>query len=74
MSTTFVVKQVQNERTGALENAVVKETTVNGVTESEQWCTIDELDRLFEACSRRWSVNGWDLEKLMTCVNECDFE
>lgn len=74
MAVQFVLKKVENERTGALEDALIKETTVNGQTESEQWCTVNELDRLFEACQRRWSVNGWDLEKLMVCVNECDFE
>lgn len=74
MSVKFTLEKVENERTGALEDALVKHETLEGKTESEQWCTVNELDRLFEACSRRWEANGWDLEKLMTCVNECDFE
>lgn len=76
MGVKFKLEKVENDRTGALEDALIKETTdASGVVlDSEQWCTVNELDRLFEACSRRWATNGWDLEKLMVAVNECDFE
>jgi len=75
MGIKFELQKVENERTGALEDALIKITTDStGKSESEQWCTVNELDRLFEACSRKWATNGWDLEKLMVCVNECDFE
>jgi hypothetical protein len=71
----FALVQKENDRTGQMEDTLVKQTTSdNGSTEEEQWCTVPELDRLFDACSRRWQANGWDLEKLITCVNECDFE
>ena len=70
MSVKFVLNKVENERTGSLEDALVKEVTVGDKTETEQWCTINELDRLFDACSRRWAENGWDLEKLIVAVNE----
>lgn len=74
-SVKFSLKKRQNERTGAIEDAVIK-TVIDdkGLTTEEQWCTISELDRLFDACSRRWADNGWDLEKLMVAVNECGFD
>ena len=75
MSVKFELQKVENSRTGALEDALVKLTTDGlGNTEAEQWCTVNELDRLFEACSRRWAENGWDLEKLLQCVSECEFD
>jgi len=77
MGVQFTLKKVPNERTGNPEDALIKETTDDAtgkVTESEQWCTVNELDRLFETCARRWPDNGWDLEKLMVAVNECDFD
>lgn len=36
--------------------------------------SVPDLLRLFETCSRKWSKNGWDLEKLCTAINECEFE
>lgn len=71
----FTLEKRENERNGTLEDAVIK-TVVNekGESTEEQWCTIPELDRLFDVCQRRWADNGWDLEKLMTAVNECSFD
>lgn len=37
------------------------------------WCDVMELDCLFDTCTRRWP-RGWDLEKLVTCINECEFD
>lgn len=45
----------------------------SGHTDKEEWCSVEDLDELFEACSRRWPV-GWDLNKLLTCVEECQFD
>lgn len=72
----FTLEKKENERTGAEEDAIIKNNIDDkgAVIDQEQWCTIPELDRLFDACSRRWKDNGWDLEKLMTCVNECEFD
>lgn len=50
--------------------------TVVQVTEGQpddEWCTIQDLDQLFEACKQRWGSN-WDLQKLKTCVAECEFD
>lgn len=71
----FTLEKRANESTGAIEDALIKTTTQpDGKTEEEQWLTVPELDRLFDTCSRRWSANGWDLEKLLTCINECEFD
>lgn len=71
----FTLEKRQNEDTGAIEDALIKTTTdAEGKTNEEQWLTVPELDRLFDVCSRRWEANGWDLEKLITCVNECEFD
>lgn len=71
----FTLEKRENESTGALEDALIKTSTDDkGVSTEEQWLTVPELDRLFDVCSRRWQENGWDLEKLITCVNECEFD
>lgn len=71
----FTLEKRENESTGSLEDALIKTTTDDkGVSTEEQWMTVPELDRLFDACSRKWSQNGWDLEKLIVCVNECEFD
>lgn len=36
--------------------------------------TVSDLYSLFDECSRRWRVSGWDLEKLKTCIRECEFD
>lgn len=36
--------------------------------------SIPEFYRLFDACVERWPVHGWDLNKLIQCVRECDFD
>jgi hypothetical protein len=40
----------------------------------EDWGTVNDFDRLFAACSQRWAEYGWDLEKLITAVRECQFD
>jgi hypothetical protein len=71
----FVIEKRVNDRTGQEEDAIVKQVTdASGSVTEDQWCTISELDRLFETCSRRWDEHGWDLEKLITCVTECEFD
>lgn len=37
----------------------------------EDWCSVQDLDRLFNACVQRWGSN-WDLEKVMTAVRETE--
>lgn len=39
----------------------------------EEWTTVKDLDKLFDACTVRWPA-GWDLNKLLTCIRECEFD
>lgn len=63
-------------RTFALEKKNGVDTVVCKIEgkEDDDWCSVDDLDRLFEACSKRWSRYGWDLNKLIAAINECDFD
>lgn len=59
---------------GQMLDTIVKYTLKEGEEEQEEkWCTIVELDQLFDACVKRWGSN-WDLEKLKTAVVECEFD
>lgn len=40
----------------------------------EECGTVDEFVRLFEACSKRWEKYGWDLDKVIQCIAECEFD
>lgn len=69
----FVLEKVR-DRNDDLKQTIVKITTDDkGKEEREEWTTIADLDRLFDACTARWP-RGWDLEKLLTCVRECEFD
>lgn len=46
----------------------------DGKLEVEPWCTVIELDTLFQACSNRWGNGNWDLNKVMTAIKECEFD
>jgi hypothetical protein len=64
------------DSTGQEIDTLVKYTQDNpdaAPDSGEEWCTVQDLDRLFETCTTRWPV-GWDLEKVMTAVRECDFD
>lgn len=64
----------KEDENGQLQDTLVRNQALdNGTIDTEDWCTISDLDRLFNACSRRWP-KGWDLDKLLTCVSECDFD
>jgi len=72
----FFKLEKRPDSTGQEIDTLVKYTQDNpdSVPDSgEEWCSVQDLDRLFEVCTTRWPV-GWDLEKLMTAVRECDFD
>ncbi len=78
MSVRFALEKETSPRTGALVDAVVKYSHPNPTLgqepeEREVWCSVEELDRLFEAASKRWGRN-WDLEKVLIAVREADFD
>ncbi|MGZ3742742.1 MAG: hypothetical protein ACXVB1_00130 [Pseudobdellovibrionaceae bacterium] len=57
------------------DNGQMVDTLIRQENGTEEiWTTIPDLNRLFDVCSRRWERHGWDLEKLITCINECEFD
>lgn len=69
MNISFKLEKKQ-DKAGQLVDTIVKYIDNK---EDEEWCTIPDLDRLFDSCVSRWGSN-WDLNKLVTCVNECEFD
>jgi hypothetical protein len=39
----------------------------------EQWCTITDLDSLFNTCVDRWGDN-WNLEKVTVAIRESEID
>jgi hypothetical protein len=88
MSVEFKVERIKDEDTNTECDALIKYTTPEGQpstamnavdvpapgVEREIWTTIPDLDRLFDACSKRWDQYGWDLDKLIKAVEECEFD
>lgn len=75
---TYVLKQV-DDGVGGLDTALIKETDMSDSgasvpNESEQWCTVRDLDQLFATCSERWGDGNWDLNKVQTAIRECEFD
>lgn len=70
MGVTFVIEKKSDDN-GQISDHIIKK--VDGQPD-ESWGSIPEFDRLFDACSTKWKKHGWDLNKLITCVNECEFE
>ena len=84
MSTDIIKPTVSHtiekeEEEGAVSDCVVR-TVREGdtVKEREVMTSIPDLYRLFNACDKRWPKppqgEGWDLEKLLVCVSECEFD
>lgn len=71
MKTEFVLKNVVHERTGQELLTLVKVTNMDDgrVHAEEPWCSILELDELFEACVAKWGSN-WDLNKVKQAIEE----
>lgn len=78
MAVEFRIEKITDEQTGQVLDAVVKVTTSakygDEPTETkETWCTILDLDRLFEGCVRRWG-NNWNLDKVLTAISESEID
>lgn len=56
-----------------IPTVVKRVTEADGHSSDEEWCTIQDLDRLFDCCVGRWGSN-WNLEKVMTAIRECEFD
>lgn len=77
METIYFKLEKVADSTGTPVDTLVKYTQRHeyGPTDpfKEPWCTVQELDKLFEACSQRWGSN-WDLNKVITAIGECEFD
>lgn len=73
--TRYALEKVE-DKAGQMLDTLVKFTLEDApaaVEQREELTSVQDLDRLFDACSARWPV-GWDLEKLLTCIKECEFD
>jgi len=70
MATKFEIKKITDEDTGAVLDSVVK--VVDG-KEDEVWCSIADLNKLFESCVTRWGSN-WDLNKVCVAIVESNID
>lgn len=66
----FEIQKVKHEETGAELDTVVK---LDDDGKRDEWCTIQDLDTLFQTCVNKWG-NNWDLNKVCTAIEECDFD
>lgn len=67
---TYTLEKKEEPRSGVMIDTLVK--TREG-QEPEALLDVLELEDLFDACVRRWGDN-WDLNKLKTCIAECEFD
>lgn len=78
MPISFAVEEITDEKTGQKLNAIVKTVTSAQVPgeppvaeEKEVWCTILDLDRLFDKCVKKWGSN-WNLEKVLAAIDDSE--
>lgn len=66
---TFKMEDISNPQ------GIVIPTIVKYIDDSnrEEWCNVDDLDKLFDACVQRWGSN-WDLNKVLEAVHDCEFD
>lgn len=67
---TFTLEKKADENTGVMVDTLVKKVTGKP---DEDWCTVTDLDQLFDACVRRWGSN-WNLEKVKMAIMDCGVE
>jgi hypothetical protein len=58
------------DQNGTESDALVK---IEDSGTEDVWCTVQDLDTLFDTCVKRWGSN-WDLNKVCTAITECDFD
>ncbi len=71
MSVRFALEKIEDENTGQLIESIVQIKEINGKTERDVWCSVLDLDRLFNTCVDRWGSN-WNLEKVMTAIRDSE--
>lgn len=50
-----------------------KQATRGAPEEREEWCSVEDLDALFETCVARWGSN-WNLEKVLVAIRESEID
>ena len=77
MPVEFKLEKVLNEDTGTEKLSLVKYTPVSSGaatnTEREVWFAIEDIDRLFDTCVKRWKDN-WDLDKVCVAISESQID
>ncbi len=71
---SFALENIIDEATGQNLQAVVKTTRAEGANDQEEketWCTILDLDRLFDTCVKQWGSN-WNLDKVCSAIQHTD--
>lgn len=71
---SFAIEKLVSDQTGQVIDGVVKLIThEDGTVDRETWCTILDLDKLFDTCVTRWGKN-WNLEKVCAAIAETEIE
>lgn len=70
-----LVKEADN-RTGQKVDTLTRVETddAGNVMATEAWCTVPELDTLFQTASDRWGDGNWDLNKILVAIREAEFD
>lgn len=70
----FKLEEIPTAMTGIPVPTIVKYSGEEGQPhDREEWCTVLEIDQLFDTCVRKWGAN-WDLNKVCTAIQEADFQ
>ncbi len=71
----FSLEKIADGNTGGMIDNLVKHTMDDAAAEetSEVWCSVQDLDILFSACTERWGDN-WDLNKLVVAIKESQID
>jgi hypothetical protein len=70
----FKVEKVADENTGQEIDSLVQYKETEGKDPvKDVWCSVVDLDRLFNACVDRWDSN-WNLEKVCVAIRESEID
>jgi len=62
---------MDDQKTGTKTQSIVELDDSGAVV--DVWCSIQDLDTLFNTCVDRWNKN-WDLSKVCLAISECEFD
>ena len=67
----FELREMDDQKTGTKTQSIVELDDSGAVV--DVWCSIQDLDTLFNTCVDRWNKN-WDLSKVCLAISECEFD